>query len=248
MLNEGPQWTAGPTVRATTKEAGRRDAALAEDVHAVLSSHRHLNGCSCSIDVHGGVAHVRGQVSTATERRLLRECLGRIKGIHAVWDRVRVAGEPAPRILDIGCGPTKQFVDALGLDGHAHPGVDAVTDLEGGLPIRDGCLDKVFAVHFLEHIRNLVGLMNDIHRVLRPGGMLHVMVPHCHFVNAIADPTHTRFFHPQTFKYFCRPQPGVLPFRPLAIGASTDNIYADLQPVKPGEAMPGQHELARYFD
>lgn len=242
MLNDGRNRAGG-----STREE-QRDAALVEDVHAVLRDHTALGCIPCSVEVRGGVAHVQGEVKAAQQRALLRECIGRIRGIHAVWDRVRIAGEPEPQILDIGCGPTKQVAGALGIDGHAHSGVDAVADLERGLPLQDGCVDAIFAVHFLEHIRDLVGLMNEIHRVLRQGGVLHVIVPHCHFVNAIADPTHVRFFHPQTFKYFCGARPRVRPFRPLSIAASTDNVYADLQPIQPGEPLPGANELARHFD
>lgn len=72
----------------------------------------------------------------------------------------------------------------------------------------------------LEHVRELVGLMNDTHRALKPDGVLYVMVPHGHFINAIADPTRVRFFHPQTFKYFYREMPGVRPFQPLSVATT----------------------------
>ena len=198
--------------------------------------------------MRGGVAHLHGTVASREERRLLRAMVARIRGVHAVWELLRVADEPEPRCIDLGCGGTKQRATALGIDRHPHPGVDVLVDLERGLPFANRALDQVFAVHFLEHIHNLLGLMNEIHRILVPDGVLHVIVPNCTFVNAIADPTHVRFFHQQTFKYFCRAVPGLRAFRPLAISTMTDNIYADLEPVQPGQPLPDETELARFFD
>ncbi|MBX6315328.1 MAG: methyltransferase type 11, partial [Isosphaeraceae bacterium] len=42
--------------------------------------------------------------------------------------------------------------------------------------------------------------------------------------------------------------PGLRTFRPLAAAATVDNIFADLQPVPPGEPPPSEEELARFFD
>jgi len=228
--------------------ANDRDQALTEDVCEVINTHDSLSRYPLAISVRGTVAHIAGTVASENERALLRRCVARVRGINAVWDSVRLAGHGAPLVLDIGCGPHKQHAWAIGIDRHAHSGVDLVADLESGLPVASQSVDQIFAVHFLEHVRDLLALMNDIHRVLRPGGVLHVMVPNCQFVNAFADPTHVRFFNQQTFKFFCRPYPGLKPFRPLAIATCTDNILADLQPVQDGEALPSVRELARFFD
>lgn len=222
-----------------------RDRALTEDVRDLLAHDGRLSGGEFSVSVHGGVAHLSGVARSAAERDLMRRVVGRVRG---VWDVLCLPGQGLPRVLDIGCGRTKQQPFAVGVDCHSFEGVDVVTDLENaGLPSRDREIDQVYAVHFLEHVRNLLGLMNEIHRVLRPDGVLHVMVPNASFVNALADPTHVRFFHLQTFKFFCRPYPGLRPFRPLA-AAAVDNLLADLQPVQPGEPLPTEEELARFFD
>lgn len=228
--------------------ANRRDQALLEDVCDVLRNHRQLDSRRLFVTVRGGVAHISGTVDSAEERRLIRRTVARVRGILAVWDVLPVDGEDQPRVLDIGCGRQKQHSWAIGVDCQPYEGVDVVTNLEDGLPFDDGVIDQVFAVHFLEHVQNLLGLMNEIHRVLKPGGVLHVMVPHHGFVNALADPTHVRFFHPQTFKFFCRPYPDLRVFRPLALSATADNILADLEPVQPAESLPSEQELARFFD
>jgi len=77
---------------------------------------------------------------------------------------------------------TYQAVD-LGLDS-----VDPVTHIR--------------AYHVLEHIRNLCPLMDALHSVLAPGGTLEIVVPHKDSPTAWQDPTHVRFFVPETFYYF----------------------------------------------
>lgn len=237
----------GP-VLADLEPWGDRGRALTEDVLETLRNHRQLHDRSLAVAVRGGVAHVSGEVGSGAEREQVRRVVARVRGVLAVWDVLRAPGEGEPRVLDIGCGPTKQHAWAVGVDRHPFDGVAVVADIERGLPFADGEADQVFAVHILEHVRDLVGLMNEIHRVLKPGGVLHAMVPNGQFVNAFADPTHVRHFHLQTFKYFCRPCPWVRPFRPVAASSAVDNILADLQPVKPGEPLPDAEELARCFD
>lgn len=231
---------------ASTREL--RDGLLADDIREVLGGHPSLNGLPLSIRVHGGVAHLRGVVPSESELRLLRKVVGRIRGVHAVWDIVGTRERPEPSLVDLGCGNKKQCAEAIGVDCHRHPAVGVLAQAEQGLPFGESSIDHLFAVHFLEHVRDLIGVMNEIHRVLRPGGVLHLMVPNWQYVNAVADPTHVRFFHPQTFKFFCRPYPGLREFRPLSIAATTEDLFADLEPIKHGEAANTEAGLARYFE
>ena len=224
-----------------------RDQALLKDVREVIED-RVPAATGLPLDVRGGVAHIGGRVADRKTLSRLHCVVARVRGVHAVWAVVQVQGEPPLRILDVGCGGRKQVERAIGIDRHPHPGVDVVADLERTMPIADQSIDHVFAVHFLEHVHNLLPLLNELHRVLRPQGVLHVMVPSHAHVNALADPTHVRFFHQQTFKFFCRPAPGLRIFYPLGISASADNIYADLQPVGEHQAPPGEEDLARFFD
>ena len=225
-----------------------RDRALAHDVGAVVGERPELVLAALTLEVHGGVVHARGRVASAAAVRELRTVLHRVRGVHAVWDLLQVEGRRPLRVLDVGCGATKQVADAIGLDREPYPGVDVVADLERPLPLADGAVDHVFAIHLLEHVHNLLPLLNELHRVLRPDGVLHVIVPHHGFVNAWADPTHVRYFHPQTFKFVCRPYPGMRPFFPCGVSASTDNIYADLEPVDGSRPLASEEELARFFD
>jgi SAM-dependent methyltransferase len=226
----------------------QRDAVLLGDAQEIIARLSSSAATALAIDVRGGVVHMTGQIDRSDSLHRLRQALARIRGVHAVWDLVQVDGDPPLRVLDIGCGPKKQAAQAIGIDRYPHTGVAIVADLERGLPVADHSIDHVFAVHFLEHVHRLLPLLNDLHRVLRPGGILHVMVPHHASVNAVADPTHVRYFHPQTFKFMCRPYPGQHPFFPLLVSENHDTIFADLQPTGAGRPLADDGDLARYFD
>lgn len=107
------------------------------------------------------------------------------------------------RVLDIGCGRAK-VAGSVGMDHAAYPGVDIVTDLNAALPVDDESFDVVHANQVLEHIVNLNGLVFEIIRVLRPGGMLIAHTPYFRSAWAHIDPTHVRSFTISTLDYFVR--------------------------------------------
>ena len=225
-----------------------RDDTLAAELRDRLAHDARTAHLTLDVCVDGAVAHVEGSVASEDERRLLRTLIRRQAGLLAVWDLLRLPGERLC-VADIGCGDTKQIPWAMGIDCNPNPGVDVVADLEGRLPLDDHTLDNVFAVHVLEHIADLLGLMRELHRVVKPTGVLHVLCPFWRHVNAVADPTHVRFMDAQTFKYFCLPKatrPNVPPWRPLLIAQTDDTVYADLQPIKDGTAA-SPSEIARWF-
>ena len=52
-------------------------------------------------------------------------------------------------------------------------------DLQYGIPLKDGTADYVYSSHFLEHMARLdaLHLLRESYRVLKPGGVLRVVVP-----------------------------------------------------------------------
>ncbi len=222
-----------------------RDEAMAAELVDTLAHDSRTAGLHLEVAVRRGVAHATGEVNSEEQRHFLRGFLRRQAGLFAVWDVIGLPGR-RPEVLDVGCGENKQVPWAIGIDSQPYPSVDCVADLEALLPFKDNSFDNVLAVHVFEHIHDLLALMRELHRVLRPTGVLHVLAPNWRFVNAVADPTHCRYFDVQTFKYFCGAKPGVLPWRPLSTGVAEDNIFADMQPVK-AEPLPSDQELARWF-
>lgn len=112
-------------------------------------------------------------------------------------------------MLNLGCGKAIYPPPWVNLDRKALPGVDVMMDLEDceheNLPFEDNQFDIVYASHLLEHISGLLPLMEELHRVTKPGGHLLVRVPHGAHDSAYGDPTHVRYFFKESFQYFGQP-------------------------------------------
>jgi hypothetical protein len=225
-----------------------RDRWLEEVVQGLLEHDGRLRGLDVDVRFDGGVAHVDGRMATEDERVRLREAVCSRRGVHAMWDGVVVGDRPALVTIDIGCGGTKQRGTSYGVDLFPVPGVDVVSDLTARLPFADRSVDRVYAVHVLEHVLDLVGLLNELHRVLADDGVLHVLSPHWQSVAAVGDPTHVKYLDVQTFKWFCGPHGGSAVWYPLHAGYDGASVFADLVPVRAGAPLPPQEQLARFFD
>jgi SAM-dependent methyltransferase len=225
----------------------RRDRWLEAVVQGLLHHDDRLCGADVRVRFDGGVAHVDGRVDDAVRRDHLRAAIYGLRGVHALWDLLVVGDRGPLRILDVGVGATKQTAGAVGLDRFPSPQVDVVADLRSGLPFASGSLDRVYAVHVLEHLVDLVPVMNDLHRVLADDGVLHVLSPHWRHITAVADPTHVSYLDVQTFKWFCTPHAGAALWHPLHAGYDGAAVFADLTPVRNGAPPPDEH-LALFFD
>jgi SAM-dependent methyltransferase len=115
--------------------------------------------------------------------------------------------------LDLGCGSNKRE-GFLGVDRRKFDGVDAVADLSrpgkwrfseqhiGGLElpldggngfiIPDSSIAEAHCSHFLEHLTGpqRVQFMNELYRVLRPGGTAMIITPYWCSSRAYGDFTH----------------------------------------------------------
>jgi predicted SAM-dependent methyltransferase len=104
--------------------------------------------------------------------------------------------------LNLGCGRDVRS-GYLNLDLVYLPGVNVVCDLNRSwLPFKENSFDLVYVRHVLEHLEAFPSIIEDILRILKPGGILRVEAPHCSSPTAYSDPTHRRFFAYNTFRYF----------------------------------------------
>lgn len=116
-------------------------------------------------------------------------------------DELRERLSKGPAFVELGCGPNPD-PDVIGVDRLPLPGVAVVADLEEGLSfLPDSSVDEVRSRHVLEHVDDLMGLLREIHRVIRPGGTHRCIVPHFSNPYYYSDPTHERFFGLYTFDY-----------------------------------------------
>ena len=107
-----------------------------------------------------------------------------------------------PRALNIGAGTAGHLPGAIRLDASRAVDPHVVADLDAGLPFRDGSFERVGAYDVVEHVRDLVAVVEEVHRVLRRGGTFEVTTPHFSSANAYADPTHRRALGLHAFDCF----------------------------------------------
>lgn len=128
--------------------------------------------------------------------------------------------------LNVGCGQWL-FPDAVNLDRSPLPGVDVVHDLDVfPWPFPDERFDGVWGHQVFEHVADPIGFMVEAHRVLKPGGILHLTVPHWQSENSYTDPTHRRHCTERTFDYWCLGTDLNRQFGP-AYGAPTPLFHKD---------------------
>jgi SAM-dependent methyltransferase len=115
-----------------------------------------------------------------------------MRGIFHMLLREALAGRERPRILDVGCG-TGITLEEFGRYGSI-AGIDLAwqalaytrrrvssarlvqADL-ASLPIGTSCVDAVLAFDVIEHLDDDRGALEEIRRILRPGGVALINVP-----------------------------------------------------------------------
>lgn len=100
--------------------------------------------------------------------------------------------------LGSGANYRKEYVN---IDANKNVKADLYLNLEtDALPYPDSSVDYILMMHVLEHIQNIVHLLNECHRILKPDGILELEVPNAASLagieNAFGDIFHVRFFSP----------------------------------------------------
>lgn len=109
--------------------------------------------------------------------------------------------------VDIGCGGNKQGENWFGIDYRKLPGVDLVQDLEVfPWAIPSETFNTAVSTHVIEHINPSHGIfikfMNEVWRILKPGGEFIIGAPYATSMGMFRDPTHVNFINEETWSYF----------------------------------------------
>jgi SAM-dependent methyltransferase len=106
------------------------------------------------------------------------------------------------RILDVGCG-VRKAPGAVGIDRNPASAADVLCELDHiPYPFASGAFDRIEATHVIEHVSNVIGTMEEFHRLVRPGGRVHVVTPHYTDFSSFCDPTHRWHLNSFSFRYF----------------------------------------------
>jgi predicted SAM-dependent methyltransferase len=112
--------------------------------------------------------------------------------------------------LNLGCGFDKRegWVNA---DHFAECEPDLLFNIEDvPWPIADSSYDQILMKHVLEHVgasfADFRAIMQELYRILTPGGLLEIHVPHYRHDTWWSDPTHVRAFTPLTFQMMSKKQ------------------------------------------
>ena len=108
--------------------------------------------------------------------------------------------------LDLGCGANKQL-NFVGIDNRKLKGVDIVHNLETfPYPLPDECASIAIASHLVEHLNPHGGVfmkfMDEIWRLLKPGGEFLIATPYAGSPGYWQDPTHCNPCSEVTWDYF----------------------------------------------
>jgi SAM-dependent methyltransferase len=130
--------------------------------------------------------------------------------------------------VDLGCGTKCKA--RIGVDRYAAPGVAVIADLDCdsgarvysiaarpgedapkvaggvtfGLPFGTSSIKSIVSHHFFEHVGDgFIALVDEMYRVLEPGGVLRAITPLFPSTAAVADPDHRRYFMASTWDSFC---------------------------------------------
>jgi SAM-dependent methyltransferase len=105
-------------------------------------------------------------------------------------------------ILDLGCG-NKKRTGTIGVDFNSRTDADIIHDLNVfPYPFDDCSIDMVYIDNTLEHLDNVIRVMEEIYRIVKPGGRVKVIVPYFRSLWAFIDPTHTHYFTVDSFSYY----------------------------------------------
>jgi len=103
--------------------------------------------------------------------------------------------ENTKQVLDFGCGKNKT-IGSIGIDNDPNSDADVFHNLnELPYPFDSNTFDVVYCNNILEHLPNLIWVMEELWRICKDGAIIKINTPHCSSCSAWADITHIRAFN-----------------------------------------------------
>ena len=125
--------------------------------------------------------------------------------IHKIFTQsglIDKAGADLGRVLNLGSGQTK-IAGAVNLDINPRSRAEVIHDLNAfPYPFADNTFDTIVSRSILEHLSDIPAVMDELYRILKPGGRLIIQVPYFRSLDAFTDPTHKAFFTARSLDYF----------------------------------------------
>lgn len=106
------------------------------------------------------------------------------------------------KILDVGCG-IKKYPGSTGIDRNPDTAADIIWDLDKfPWPVESSTFDETRLIHVIEHVGDVIATMEELHRILKPGGQIVLETPHYTDFSSWCDPTHRWHLNSFSFRYF----------------------------------------------
>jgi SAM-dependent methyltransferase len=158
------------------------------------------------IDVDRGVEHQNASSSPdATTVRRIPLLIGLRQRLLPHWTDqwpAVVAKARNAHVLHLGAG-LKHIPGAVTVDLNPDAGADVAWNLDTlPWPFPNDSFDAVVGLSIIEHLQDFLGVMGEIHRVLKPNGTAHILVPHFSSAASFVDPTHKQHLSARSCDYF----------------------------------------------
>jgi predicted SAM-dependent methyltransferase len=104
--------------------------------------------------------------------------------------------------LHLGCGQ-KYLEGYINCDISENVKTDKQFDLNTfPYPFPDNYADEILMDMVLEHLPDIVSVMQELYRILKNQGHVAIIVPYAKSEWAVQDPTHVHFFNERSMDYF----------------------------------------------
>lgn len=105
-------------------------------------------------------------------------------------------------VLDFGCKDRK-ILGAIGVDVDPAVNPDVLCNFHKfPYPFEDNYADEIYAKHIIEHLDHPKMFVEEIFRILKPGGVVFIETPHFSNYVAYADPQHKLYYSYFMFRRF----------------------------------------------